>query len=123
MTSKNIVDGADATIIAELDDAAEARIIDVLARVFTTNKYPDLKDAICRAIDRHQTDLIEHAKRAAEKQYASQQAYQHAYQQAAQQANYGNTINNTTAAYVEYMRRKQEAEPMSPLSPFNKFTF
>lgn len=108
MTSKDIVDGADATIIAELDEAAEARIIDVLARVFTTNKYLDLKETICRAMDRHHADLIEQAKRAAEKQFYAQQAAQ----QAARQPTYG-----STAGYEEYMRQKWREKEASIMPP------
>lgn len=53
MADKEIVDGADATIIAELDEAAEARIIDVLSKVFVTNKYPGLRAAILDGAERY----------------------------------------------------------------------
>jgi len=53
MADKEIVDGACATIIIELDDAAEARIIDVLSKVFVTNKYPGLRAAILDSAERY----------------------------------------------------------------------
>jgi len=53
MADKEIVDGACATIIIELDDAAEARIIDVLSKVFVTNKYPGLRAAILDGAERY----------------------------------------------------------------------
>lgn len=61
MADKEIVDGADATIIAELDEAAEARIIDVLSKVFVTNKYPGLRAAILDGAERYkqQRDIEE----------------------------------------------------------------
>jgi len=116
MTNKDIVDGADATIIAELDDAAEARIIDVLARVFTTNKYLDLKETICRAMDRYQSKVIEDAKRAVEKQYLAQQAAQ----QAAQRASAQNSLTTSAQDYLNYAMRKREAEYTTSLNPFDK---
>lgn len=54
MTQKEIEDGADSIILTELDDAAEARIIDVLSKVFATNRYPGLKAAITASIVAHQ---------------------------------------------------------------------
>lgn len=59
MTQKQIEDGADSIILTELDDAAEARIIDVLAKVFNTNRYPGLKAAITASITAHQRDEAE----------------------------------------------------------------
>ena len=53
MTSKEIEDGADTTLITELDEAAESRIIDVLSKVFVTNKYPGLRAAMIDGIERH----------------------------------------------------------------------
>lgn len=67
MTQKQIEDGADSIILTELDDAAEARIIDVLSKVFATNKYPGLKAAISASIVAHQRD--EEAERQKQVEY------------------------------------------------------
>jgi hypothetical protein len=88
MTDKEIADGADATILTELDEAAEARIIDVLAKVFATNRYPELRAAIVTGIQRHQMEQA----RIAQEMQAKQQAFdfnkiaaqQNAYQQYAE---------------------------------------
>ena len=44
---------ADVVLATELDDAVEARMIDVLSKVMTTNRYPELKSAIISAVNRH----------------------------------------------------------------------
>ena len=122
MTSKEIEDGADTILIAELDDAAEARIIDVLAKIFVTNKYPGLRAAIINGIERHQRH-----REAEEKQ--RQQAMFEA-QRYGMQSGLQNALRNsgTAGQEIEYIKQEMEKQkaaaaqvaPAITPNPFNK---
>jgi hypothetical protein len=122
MTSKEIVDGADVTIIAELDEAAEARIIDVLSKVFVTNKYPGLRAAILDGAERYkqQREMEEKQRHCemVEKQLFMEQAK---YQNAAKQ------LRNSGAMYNDYqidslkreMGKYATTQTAPAVNPFN----
>ena len=119
MADKEIVDGADATIITELDEAAEARIIDVLSKVFVTNKYPGLRAAILEGAERYkQQREIEEKQRQYEMYEKQRFIEQSKYQNIANQLEKRIVKDPYGRGYILDQIDKQKAAMASNPNPF-----
>jgi len=127
MTSKEIEDGADTTLIAELDEAAEARIIDVLSKVFATNKYPGLRAAMMEGIERYRF-RIELEEKQRQHELFEMQRYKSANNlQNALGNHYFNGLEQDKQ--IEYIKQEMERQkaatsqvaPAIKPNPFGKF--
>ena len=128
MADKEIVDGADATIIAELDEAAEARIIDVLSKVFVTNKYPGLRAAILDGAERYKQQREMEAIE--EKQRHFEMIEKQRFMEQAKYQNVAKQLQNSGAMYNDYqidclkreMQKHAATQAAPAINPFDRLT-